>query len=191
MGSSLMLLPLGLAAPVYALLGTALGALIGGLSTWGLEWYRRHSQATAAQRLLAIEIRNALEATWEVRFDGHWPHGWAREWTEAWKSLREPLLLDPPPREALTQVAAACARLDQLQHAVNDGSLAGRPLTGPNKRFLWEMQELLQMACSALSIPYLNGYEKRPPDPTPQELEAWAAEGAIGDSGSPSSDKPT
>jgi hypothetical protein len=162
-------------APVYALFGTVLGALIGGLATWGLERYRQRTQANAAERLLAIELRNALEATWEIRFDDRWPEGWAREWTAAWQTLRDPLLRQRPRKWALSEVAAACARLDQLQHAVNDGTLARKRLTGPNKLFLWEMQKLLEAACSSLAIGDRD-YEKKPAEPTDKDLSKWKKE---------------
>jgi hypothetical protein len=182
-GTSLAPTPVALAAPLYGLFGTILGALIGGLATFGLERHRERSQAAAAKRLLAIELHNALEATWEIRFDGHWPHGWAREWTNAWQSLRGSLLLRPPSRESLTHIGRACTRLDQLQHAVNDRSLAGCALTGPNELFLWEMENLLQSACAALSIPYTGDYKKRPRDPTSTQLQKWEREAA--DAGAP------
>jgi len=149
----------------YALIGAVLGALLAGLRSWWLEVRREKKAAKAAQTLIAIELRNALEAVYVVRRDEAWPIGWSRTWTESWGAAREKLLARPPSEDTTRAVASAASRLDQLQNAVNKGR-DDRKLNAEDKIFLWDMQQLLEDACAALNQTRPEG---RPEDPTEDE----------------------
>ncbi len=143
---------------VVALLsGGVFGALASGAVQHIQEQGRQATSGKVAWKLLRYELGDAFETVEDIRVRG-WPIAQHREWHESWLSLREQIIAKPPVEAGLDAVAAACARLPELQQAVNDGKKAGRPLEGADKTFLDEVQVVLHDACEAL------GYEPAPRD---------------------------
>jgi hypothetical protein len=131
--------------------GTVIGSVTVIVGQRTAEKDRRARAAGAAWQLLRIELGNALDSVYEIRSRGEWPIGWHRTWAATWHGCRDVLLQAPPQERLLRPVATACARIDQLENAVN----TGRPstclrLTDSDRRFLEEMQQLLEPACKAL-----------------------------------------
>jgi hypothetical protein len=132
-----------------------LGAGIGGLSSWLVQRtafeHERHTQteqrkaeAQAAWKVLELELANALDTVYDTRSKGAWPIGCNRNWQAAWQDSRAAVTRDPDGKDP-GPVAAACARLDELQSAVNAGrSEEERKLKARDQVFLDEMQELLE-----------------------------------------------
>jgi len=132
-----------------------IGAGIGGLSSWLIQRTafererrarseQREAEANAAWRVLDLELANALDTVYDTRGKGEWPIGCNRNWQAVWQDSRAAVTHDPGARD-LAPVAAACARLDELQSAVNAGRTPEeRELTASDQVFLDEMQELLE-----------------------------------------------
>jgi hypothetical protein len=110
----------------------------------------------AAWKLLRFELGDALETVKDINAHHDWPIAQHREWHESWLSLRERIIASPPVETGLDKVAAACARLPELQRAVNDDENAGKQLDGPDETFLPKSSNA---ACQALA------YEPAPRDP--------------------------
>jgi hypothetical protein len=176
---SLRLAASSIGTALIAACASLLGVLVGGLTTGYIarQAERRRGQlaSDAAWRLLQIEVGNARDAVHEIRGTGHWPIGWNRTWSAAWRDTRDKLLRSPPANEdALRRVATACARIDQLEGAVNTRrSQRERRLTAEDQIFLWRMQQLLDPACKALEC---QPGEKPPNAPAAEELAAWENE---------------
>jgi hypothetical protein len=132
-----------------------IGAAVGGVSSWLIQRtafeHERHArieqrqaEARAAWRVLELELANALDTVYDTRVKGEWPIGCNRNWQAVWQDSRAAVTHDPDGRD-LGPVAAACARLDELQSAVNAGrSEEERKLKASDQVFLDEMQELLE-----------------------------------------------
>jgi hypothetical protein len=147
------------------------GTLLGSLLPLYTQRAARKRASEAAWRLLRIEAGNARDAVYEIREKGDWPVGWRRTWSSAWRDSREHLLVSPPRNDGLTPVAAALARIDELENAVNTGRDEGeRKLSDSDQDFLWRMQLLLEPACEALG--YRSEYDEkaRPGDPAEDRL---------------------
>ena len=155
-----------------SLLGVLVGGLTTGYVTHRAERRRARLASDAAWRLLRIEVGNARDAVYEIRGTGRWPIGWNRTWSAAWRDSRDKLLSSPPANDdAVRLVATACARIDQLEGAVNTGrSPRERWLTAEDQIFLWHMQQMLDPACRALAC---QPGEEQPNAPTADELAAW------------------
>src|SRR5438132_712428 len=104
---------------IYGLIGVVLGASLAAFASWRLEVRRERMAANAARALLGIEFGNALDAVYEIRNSELWPIGWNRSWTRSWEVARDRLLARPPKPDTVRKIAAAAAKMDQLQHAVN------------------------------------------------------------------------
>jgi hypothetical protein len=159
-------------AAAIAAAGSLLGVLIGGVTSGWLALKAERRQAKraseAAWLLLRTELGNALDAVYEIRRTERWPIGWDRAWSATWRDSRDKLLASPPGDDDLHQVATVCARIDELQNAVN----TGRPehelnLSADDQIFLWRMQPLLEAACQALGY---RSAEERPRDLTEEQL---------------------
>jgi hypothetical protein len=127
---------------------------------------------------LRAELRDALDAVHEIRASGAWPIGWRRNWSSIWREVRRPLLLSPPKgidEDALAAVERACAVLDQLENAVNEGRPdSERPLMNRDRIFLWRLQkEYLEPACAALGA---TSRVEPPPPPSTDDLREWERE---------------
>lgn len=133
---------------------------------------REQEASEAAQLLLKFELGNARDSVYDVRKKGKWPIGWRRTWSLAWHEFRQQLLLAPPAEEVLSAIAAAFARIDQLEKGVNTDR--DKLELGPGDQlFLWEMQQLLEPACKILKY---EESKDRPRNPTKSELDKWKKE---------------
>jgi len=100
--------------------------------------------------LLGFEIGDALETVRDIKADGKWRIAYHREWYGTWQNLRERLIARPPKGKVIDAIAAACARLPELQKAVNDPVKSDGDLSEPDKNFLEEVEHLLDCACWVL-----------------------------------------
>jgi len=143
---------------VFGLLGVAFGGVVSWLiqrealhARQASERRRIELEADIAWKLVGFELSNALDTIAEAR-RGEWPIGANRNWATAWTEVRGALLRAPPNREGLPIVAAACAKLDELQSAVNaPRSTEERTLKQSDHDFLGRIEPILQEAFDVVS----------------------------------------
>jgi hypothetical protein len=134
------------------LTGGLAGSILTGVGRFADRILSERSSSRAAWRLLRFEVGDALETVMAIERDKTWRIGYHREWYDTWRNSRNQLITRPPTRpEQFETVAAACARLAELQSAVNEPrDYDSRRLTDADEVFLHEMRQLLEEACAVL-----------------------------------------
>jgi hypothetical protein len=130
--------------------GSVFGAAVTGGFRYIEELKNQRMSSLTAWLLLRFEIGDALETVRDIKADGKWRIAYHREWYGTWRDLRERLITRPQKGKVVDTIAAACARLPELQNAVNDPAKSDSALSEPDNDFLVEIEHLLDCACAVL-----------------------------------------
>lgn len=142
--------------------------LIGGLLTAGftllIEWQRRHRETRVAQRLLSVDIDDAVRTLATVikdlRDERQWPYE-TKDWAQSWTGQREALATGRLDDKDLRRFGAAFGALTQLQGSLATGR---RNFVPDDVNFL----QTVEKALTKLGVAFPDDYDRLTDDEVAQ-----------------------